>query len=196
MFNNLDEISNFLSKIDLDPLSSCISLENLALDKNSLTTIDLSPLSNCKRLYKLYLYHNYLSEIDLTPLRNLNNLAVIFLHGNDLSEIDLNPLPENIKRIGINENYTLKYSDKFSEKITYETEPRPQIKIESDLEDDQNYEEDYGFEEDYGYDEDYEISPNDQRSDVMNPNNPEYQSDLDNRSNQLNPQHRSSRGKK
>ena len=30
-------------------------------------------------------------------------------------------------------------------------------------------------------------SPNDQRSNVMNPNNPEYQSAIDNRSNQLNP---------
>ena len=30
-------------------------------------------------------------------------------------------------------------------------------------------------------------SPNDQRSDVMNPNNPQYQSAIDNRSNQLNP---------
>ena len=42
-------------------------------------------------------------------------------------------------------------------------------------------------------------SPNDQRSDVMNPNNPEYQDALDNRANQINPQHpvyRSSRGKK
>lgn len=30
-------------------------------------------------------------------------------------------------------------------------------------------------------------SPNDQRSNVMNPNNPQYQSAIDNRSNQLNP---------
>jgi len=42
-------------------------------------------------------------------------------------------------------------------------------------------------------------SLNDQCSDVMNPNNPEYQDALDNRVNQLNPKHpayRSSRGKK
>ncbi len=41
-------------------------------------------------------------------------------------------------------------------------------------------------------------SPNDQRSNVMNPNNPEYQSAIDNRSNQLNPNNPaywSSRGK-
>ncbi len=30
-------------------------------------------------------------------------------------------------------------------------------------------------------------SPNDQRSNVMNPNNPQYQSAIDNRANQLNP---------
>ena len=41
-------------------------------------------------------------------------------------------------------------------------------------------------------------SPNDQRSNVMNPNNPQYQSAIDNRSNQLNPNnpaYRSSRGR-
>ena len=42
-------------------------------------------------------------------------------------------------------------------------------------------------------------SPNDQRSNVMNPNNPEYQGAIDNRSNQLNPNnpaYRSSRGQR
>ncbi len=42
-------------------------------------------------------------------------------------------------------------------------------------------------------------SPNDQRSDVLNPNNPQYQSAIDNRSNQLNPNnaaYRSSRGQR
>ena len=42
-------------------------------------------------------------------------------------------------------------------------------------------------------------SPNDQRSNVMNPNNPQYQSAMDNRSNQLNPNnpaYRSSRGQR
>ncbi len=42
-------------------------------------------------------------------------------------------------------------------------------------------------------------SPNDQRSNVMNPNNPQYQSAIDNRSNQLNPNnpaYRSSRGQR
>lgn len=32
-------------------------------------------------------------------------------------------------------------------------------------------------------------TPNDQRSDVMNPNNPAHKADRDNRANQLNPQH-------
>ena len=42
-------------------------------------------------------------------------------------------------------------------------------------------------------------SPNDQRSNVMNPNNPQYQSAIDNRSNQLNPSnpaYRSSRAQR
>ncbi len=32
-------------------------------------------------------------------------------------------------------------------------------------------------------------SPNDQRSDVMNPNNPQHQQNQDNRANQMNPEH-------
>ncbi len=47
--------------------------------------------------------------------------------------------------------------------------------------------------------EENERSPNDQRSDVLNENNPEYQAALDNKANQLNPQHpayHASRGKK
>lgn len=42
-----------------------------------------------------------------------------------------------------------------------------------------------------------ERTPNDQRSDVKNPNSPDHQSDLDNRSGQLdpqNPKYDSSRG--
>jgi Leucine-rich repeat (LRR) protein len=190
---------NYLSKIDLDPLSSCTNLHNLALDKNSLSTIDLSPLTSCKRLYKLYLYHNNLSEIDLKPLKNLKDLSVLFLHGNLLSDIDLSHLPSSIKRIGINENYNLINADQFFEKITYENETRPQIKYQDKYESNQEYEEDYGYEEDFSYQEDNERSSNDQRSDVLNPNNPEHQAALDNRANQLNPQHpayRSSRGKK
>ena len=34
---------------------------------------------------------------------------------------------------------------------------------------------------------DHDRSPNDQRSDMMNPNNPEYQAAMDNHSDQLNP---------
>lgn len=37
-------------------------------------------------------------------------------------------------------------------------------------------------------------SPNDQRSNVKNPNNPAYKQDRDNRSNQLNPNHAPSKG--
>ncbi|WP_269317250.1 hypothetical protein [Ureaplasma diversum] len=38
--------------------------------------------------------------------------------------------------------------------------------------------------------------PNDQRSDVMNPNNSNYKSNNDNRSNQLNPNNSEYKGKK
>ena len=61
---------------------------------------------------------------------------------------------------------------------------------------------DYDIEDDYLFsDVDLDIgrSANDQRSDVMNSNNPEYQANMDNRANQLNPNnlaYRSSRGKR
>jgi hypothetical protein len=52
---------------------------------------------------------------------------------------------------------------------------------------------------DFYFDLDNHPSPNDQRSNVMNPNNAAYYDNLDNRANQLNPNnstYRSSRGKK
>ena len=58
------------------------------------------------------------------------------------------------------------------------------------------------FEDDYLFSDvnsDIGRSPNDQRSDVMNPNNPEHQDNMDNRANQLNPNNSaygSSRGKR
>jgi len=69
--------------------------------------------------------------------------------------------------------------------------------IESPEVDDQDQ-----FVDDYNdYEENFDgyadRSPNDQRSDVMNPNNPDYQNDLDNRANQMNPnnsEYNSSRG--
>ncbi|TXT58950.1 MAG: hypothetical protein BAJALOKI2v1_280041 [Promethearchaeota archaeon] len=39
-------------------------------------------------------------------------------------------------------------------------------------------------------------SSNDDRSDSKNPNNPAHKAAMDNRSNQLNPEHRESKGKK
>ena len=59
--------------------------------------------------------------------------------------------------------------------------------------DNQDSEYDYNDENNVG------ISPNDQRSDVYNPNNPDYKEAMDNRSNQLNPNnpaYRSSRGRR
>jgi Leucine-rich repeat (LRR) protein len=191
---------NFLTEIDLSPLSNCPNLQNLALDKNQLSTIDLSPLANCKRLYKLYLYHNNLSVVDLSPLTPLNELAVLFLHGNPLTQIDLNPLPSSINRVGINQHHNLINIERFLDKLTIETDPRPQITYPENHEqntEDIGYYDDYG--DDFGFQDDYGRSPNDQRSDVMNPNNPEHQATLDNRANQLNPKHpayRSSRGKR
>ncbi len=37
-------------------------------------------------------------------------------------------------------------------------------------------------------------TPNDQRSDVKNPNNPTHKANRDNRANQLNPNHRPTKG--
>jgi hypothetical protein len=111
-------------------------------------------------------------------------------------EIDLAQLPSNIKRIGINKEYRLLNSDRFLKKITYETEIRPKIIIETK----KNYEESYNFsEENFLSQKGDRRYPNDQRSDTMNPNNPEHKAALDNRANQLNPKHsayHSSRKKK
>lgn len=76
--------------------------------------------------------------------------------------------------------------------------------VEEDDESEELFDED---DEDIDFDDDYDDyddfdegrSPNDQRSDVMNPNNEDYKANNDNRSNQMNPNnsaYRSSRGRK
>lgn len=182
---------NYLNEIDLRPLKYFTDLEVIALDRNSIRKIDLSPLKHCKRLNKLYLYHNFLTKIDLKPLENLESLAGIFLHGNPLFKIDLGCLPPNIKRINLNQRQKVINADSFLHLITHESEPRPEIPIRAmQTISSEDHVEKYYEDSDYllaDYD-DYR-SPNDQRSDIMNPNNPEYKATQDNRANQLNPKH-------
>lgn len=123
---------------------------------------------------------------------------MLWLHNNESESIDLSSiskLPE-LKRIGLDKTINLKNSviPKEIESIIELNEEQRQERSEQVKDSDYEY---------YDESEDYFISsgrnPNDQRSDVMNPNNPEYQDALDNRANQLNPKHpayRSFRGKK
>jgi Leucine-rich repeat (LRR) protein len=191
---------NFLEKIDLSFLKGCKNLSVLYLFSNNLKEIDLTPLKYCSKLNKLNLHDNYLNRIDLTPLESCKELKGLWLHNNELESIDLSPvskLPE-LKRIGLDKTINLENSliPKEIESIIELNEEQRQERylFTSEQDSDSEY---------YDESEDYFISsgrsPNDQRSDVMNPNNPEYQDASDNRANQLNPQHReyrSSRGKK
>ncbi len=191
---------NFLENIDLSFLKRCKNLSVLYLFCNNLKEIDLTPLSYCLKLNKLNLHDNYLNKIDLTPLESCKELKVLWLHNNELESIDLSPvstLPE-LKRIGLDKTINFENSiiPKKIESIIELNEEQRQDRFTSE----QVKDSDFGY---YDESEDYIISsgrnPSDQRSDVMNPNNPEYQDALDNRANQLNPKHpayRSSRGKK
>ncbi|MHA2227446.1 MAG: hypothetical protein ACXAC8_19675 [Candidatus Hodarchaeales archaeon] len=193
---------NFLGKIDLSFLKRCKNLSVLYLFCNNLKEIDLTPLKYCSKLNKLNLHDNYLNRIDLTPLESCKELKVLWLHNNELEFIDLSPvskLPE-LKRIGLDKTINLENSliPKEIESIIELNEEQRQERYLFTSE--QVKDSDSGY---YDESEDFFISsgrnPNDQRSDVMNPNNPEYQDALDNRANQLNPKHpayRSSRGKK
>lgn len=157
------------------------------LFSNKLKDIDLSPLKHCSKLTKLSLCNNFLTKIDLTPLQNCKELKVLWLHNNDLDTINLSSLAKlpELKRIGLDKSTDLVKSNipndliKILEFINEEPSIRESINSKQMEYDD--------FDNDY-YDNDYsERSLNDQRSDVMNPNNPEYKDNVDNKSDQMNP---------
>jgi len=89
---NIDLRGNELQNIDLSALSSCASLGHLALGSNKLHSIDLSPLSSCKALHGLDLWENQIQSIDLSPLSSCARLERLGLYENRIQSIDLGPL--------------------------------------------------------------------------------------------------------
>lgn len=85
----IDISSNWLTDVDLTPLSSCENLEYLSLANNSLETLDLSPLESCKRLRTLDLSHNYLKDIDLSPLSGCTSLRYLYLQENMFKKVNV-----------------------------------------------------------------------------------------------------------
>ncbi len=83
---------NRLQSIDLTSLSDCTALRLLGLDRNQLQRIDLTPLSACTPLFHLSIRDNQLQSIDLTPLAGCTDLRDLRLDHNQLQSIDLTPL--------------------------------------------------------------------------------------------------------
>ncbi|MFW9808360.1 MAG: leucine-rich repeat domain-containing protein [Candidatus Thorarchaeota archaeon] len=114
----IDISSNWLTEVDLSPLTSCKGLEYLSLAVNRLQTIDLTPLQNCKRLRHLDLSHNNLTEIDLTPLAECESLVYLYMQENRFSRVNIAPLLK------------LKYLTTAVIQLTHRG-PRPKIIIDS-----------------------------------------------------------------
>ncbi len=88
----LDISCNYLSKVDLSPLSACQSLKYLDLSENVIEDIDLAPLANCKKLETLDLSYNQMKDVNLTPLVRCESLRYVYLHRNQLDTINIAPL--------------------------------------------------------------------------------------------------------
>jgi len=88
----LDISCNYLSKVDLTPLSDCQSLKYLDLSENAIKDIDLSPLADCENLETLDLSHNRLKDVNLTPLVHCKSLRFVYIHGNRLDTVNIAPL--------------------------------------------------------------------------------------------------------
>ena len=88
----LDISCNYLSTIDLTPLSDCQSLKYLDLSENAIDDIDLSPLAGCKKLETLDLSYNRMKDVSLTPLVRCKSLRFVYVHRNQLDTINIAPL--------------------------------------------------------------------------------------------------------
>jgi hypothetical protein len=84
--------SNWLTEVDLTPLTTCKELEYLSLAGNRLETIDLAPLESCHHLRLLDLSHNLLTDIDLTPLSECKSLMYLYLQENRFHKVNIAPL--------------------------------------------------------------------------------------------------------
>ena len=72
--------SNCLAEIE----TWSVELVNLSLNGNYLTRIDLSPLSSCMNLERFILGYNNLTSIDITPLWDLDSLEYLYISNNPL----------------------------------------------------------------------------------------------------------------
>ncbi|OLS18890.1 MAG: hypothetical protein HeimC3_48280 [Candidatus Heimdallarchaeota archaeon LC_3] len=120
------------------------------------------------------------------------------LNFNDIIELGINTIILGPKKAA-DELYK-KMENKPKKEVKMKTNPTPIKKeISRKIETTPNEPIFDDFDDDYDDFSDQERSSNDQRSDVMNPNNDENQMDNDNRSNQMNPNNDaywSSRGRK
>ncbi len=93
--NTLQDIDlawNKIPFIALKPLGTCTRLQNLSLSNNQLKAIDLGPLSHCKNLRELFLGWNSLPSVNLEPLSGCTSLQLLNLSRNNLENINLEPL--------------------------------------------------------------------------------------------------------
>ena len=97
---------NQLTSLDLTPLATCINLRVLDLGSNQLQSVDLTPLNSCSNLQQLHLGFNQLKTIDLTPLSSCQNLQILYLRGNQFQTIDLTPISSciNLSYLHLDEN--------------------------------------------------------------------------------------------
>ncbi|MFW9967032.1 MAG: leucine-rich repeat domain-containing protein [Candidatus Thorarchaeota archaeon] len=92
-----------LSKVDIEPLAGCDSLESFTLGNSPVHELDLKPIAK-KSLKELDLSRLELETIDLSPL-SIAGLESLDLDSNMIREIDLSPLDMTcLKRISLRNN--------------------------------------------------------------------------------------------
>ncbi|MFW9804501.1 MAG: leucine-rich repeat protein [Candidatus Thorarchaeota archaeon] len=92
-----------LSKVDIEPLTGCDSLESFTLGNSPVHKLDLKPIAK-KSLKELDLSRLELESIDLSPL-SITSLESLDLDSNMIGEIDLSPLDVTcLKRISLRNN--------------------------------------------------------------------------------------------
>ncbi|MHA1910571.1 MAG: leucine-rich repeat domain-containing protein [Candidatus Kariarchaeaceae archaeon] len=84
--------TNFITKMDFEPIIDLISLQSLNIMDNQISTLDLSPLADFHNLRRLGIGYNNINSLDLKPLEGLYNLQRITARYNMITEIDLTPL--------------------------------------------------------------------------------------------------------
>ncbi|MHA1883315.1 MAG: leucine-rich repeat protein [Candidatus Thorarchaeota archaeon] len=130
----------YVSNIDLTPLSGCKNIRVLKLNRLGLKSVDLEPLRHCTLLeefhffgpepeerecfeFSYYVSHGradpgeLLKKIDLSPLANCRKLRVLTLSGLNLESIDLEPLKacKELEELNILDPIRLRRPDSFAD---------------------------------------------------------------------------------